>query len=76
MSTSFRALGRVFLPIFDVVTRRHVLLKEIRDLQERVQRIEADQARLLKRLDVTLAIYEQRMDNIHKKVSEFVSKSG
>jgi hypothetical protein len=37
--------------------------------------MESDQARLIKRFDVTLAIYEQRIDNIDKKLSEFVSKS-
>lgn len=50
-------------------------LREIRRLHERLDRMEADQARLIKRFDVTLAIYEQRIDNINKKLSEFVSKS-
>ncbi len=50
-------------------------LREIRRLHERLDRMESDQARLIKRFDVTLAIYEQRIDNIDKKLSEFVSKS-
>ena len=50
-------------------------MRELRTLHERLDRMESDQERLIKRFDITLAMYEQRIDNINNKLSQYISKS-